>query len=569
MQPTTAPSFQPILRAAALFFAFFTLGGAVTALGYPNPPGGVLFNVLTNLAAIGFYLWISHELDRPQGLFGLGLWPRLALVSVVAALLSEPICWIAAYIPPIRRTAHAGVFELQSAVQSLLTFLLWALVHVSIRSGERRLELEHRIRAVREAVLRDENEALLYALNPMFLADTLERISSGIRSGACDFAGAAVIELADHMRATLASRDSDRIEPPAGSAGAARIGVIPITIFAIWTTVAWLALLVVIAILSQAQGPAGAMRFLLEYGPIPVVGAAWCLLSCAVLERKGERPLYRMGAEAAGLCGAGLLVSGLALLASAWASGSLGRPYGASVIPGLIFYYMAPALMAWTAGYFVLDARRRETARLRSAQAVQEAALTARNAMLRQQLNPHFLFNALNALYALILDRQLDQAKGVIAAILRFLDRARGPDQGEFVPLANELAAQDAYLEIEKVRFGARLNVTTDVPAGLGDMRVPHLILQPLVENAVKYGVAGTDRTVTVAITAERCGEDLVLKVKDNGVLQSDARPPGLGVGLKNVEARLKSLYGERAGLACGPQAAGGFLAEVRMPVMA
>jgi LytS/YehU family sensor histidine kinase len=229
---------------------------------------------------------------------------------------------------------------------------------------------------------------------------------------------------------------------------------------------------------------------------------------------------------------------------------------------------IAPAFLAWTAAYFLVDGRRRELARLRATADIREAALKARNALLRQQINPHFLFNALNALYTLILDGERERALGVIGAIQRFVERALDSAHGELVPLSSELAAQDAYLDIERARFGARLLVEHSVAVEVEAARVPHLILQPLVENAVKFGVARTDAPVRVEITAARSGDELVLQVKDSGALQAGPRPPGLGVGLTNVEGRLRSLYGDAGRLACRPLDPAGFLAEVRMPLV-
>jgi LytS/YehU family sensor histidine kinase len=115
--------------------------------------------------------------------------------------------------------------------------------------------------------------------------------------------------------------------------------------------------------------------------------------------------------------------------------------------------------------------------------------------------------------------------------------------------------------------FGERLRVERRIEAEVAAAKVPHLILQPLVENAVKYAVARTDRPVAVEIRARRAGRELVLEVADTGAPEAAPRPPGLGVGLRNVEARLKSLYGDAGRLACRSLDPTGFLAEVRLPL--
>jgi LytS/YehU family sensor histidine kinase len=259
-------------------------------------------------------------------------------------------------------------------------------------------------------------------------------------------------------------------------------------------------------------------------------------------------------------------VSSAALFLSFWAVGLLNVAYTVSTIPGLEFYYMAPAFFGWTAAYFVLDARRREIVHLRGEAEIREAALTARNAVLRQQINPHFLFNALNALYVLILDRELERAKGMVVAVRRFVDRAADPARADLVDLSSELATQDAYLEIERMRFGERLRVRTRLEGEVGAAKVPHLILQPLVENAVKHGLAQTSEPVLVEIRAARDGGELVLQVRDTGVSQPSL-PSGRGSGLRNVEARLRSVYGPSARLTCERLDPDGFLAEVRVPL--
>jgi LytS/YehU family sensor histidine kinase len=276
--------------------------------------------------------------------------------------------------------------------------------------------------------------------------------------------------------------------------------------------------------------------------------------------------LKQLYVEAAILCLVGLL-GATAVLGLSGAAAGLGVKFVRRVA---VFETacIVPAFLAWTSAYFLVDGRRRELARLRATADIREASFKARNALLRQQINPHFLFNALNALYTLILDSDRERALGVIGAIQRFVERALDPAHGELVPLSSELAIQDAYLDIERARFGARLLVEQRVAAEVEAARVPHLILQPLVENAVKYGVARTESPVTVEITAARAGEELVLQVKDSGAVDADARPPGLGVGLKNVEGRLRSLYGDAGRLACSPLDPAGFLAEVRVPLV-
>lgn len=233
----------------------------------------------------------------------------------------------------------------------------------------------------------------------------------------------------------------------------------------------------------------------------------------------------------------------------------------------LLVYYLIPSYACWCSTCFIFESYRREAARIHALHQIRESALKARNALLRQQINPHFLFNALNALYTLIALREREKAQGVIAAIIRFVNRI-APEGQDMVPLSQELELQDAYLEIEQVRFGERLKVERRVAEGVEQAQVPFLILQPLVENAVKHSLARTSETVRLEILADRAGEELVLTVKDSGAAATAGPPPpGLGVGLKNVEERLKALYGAAGRFTTRKLEPQGFVAEVRLPL--
>jgi two-component sensor histidine kinase len=311
-------------------------------------------------------------------------------------------------------------------------------------------------------------------------------------------------------------------------------------------------------------------KSLCDYGGQAIVGAIWFVVGARLLQRAAISRVQMLYLVVFGLCVLGICTCGISLFASfalRGDSGCCGWPYLTGWICGFELNSVAPLFIGWAAMYLLIDARRREIARLNAAAEIREGALNARNAMLRLQVNPHFLFNTLNALYALILDRQFGRAREMIAAVRRFLDRAGDPASGELVALSRELATQDAYLEIERVRFGDRLRFEQRIDAEVAGAMVPHLILQPLVENAVKYAVARTERPVAVEIRARRAGEELVLEVADTGAPEVAPKPPGLGVGLHNVEARLRSLYGEAARLACRPLEPTGFLAEVRLPL--
>jgi signal transduction histidine kinase len=199
------------------------------------------------------------------------------------------------------------------------------------------------------------------------------------------------------------------------------------------------------------------------------------------------------------------------------------------------------------------------------------AANQAQLAALRFQLNPHFLFNTLNALSTLVMVRRNADAEAMIDKLSEFLRASLSADPNSFIPLEEELATLQAYLDIEGVRFGDRLVVDFECPPELGGAKVPSLLLQPLVENAIKYGVAPTPRRpVTIIVGAAEAEGDLLLTVTDDGdgPAAMEPRPVSTGVGLENVRRRLSVLYGGRGSLEAASRTDGpGFKAVVRLPL--
>ncbi|MET1112146.1 MAG: histidine kinase [Allosphingosinicella sp.] len=174
-------------------------------------------------------------------------------------------------------------------------------------------------------------------------------------------------------------------------------------------------------------------------------------------------------------------------------------------------------------------------------------AQTAQLTALRLQLNPHFLFNTLNAISSLIVTGRNRDGEAMLAKLCAFLRTALVGDGRSEVTLGEELETLQTYLEIEAIRFGDRLTVEFAAPEALLELPVPNFILQPLVENAVKHGVAPTSRPVIVRVGARRDGGDLILSVSDNGGAVAGSRPSGTGVGLDNTRRRLEVIYGPSA----------------------
>lgn len=179
------------------------------------------------------------------------------------------------------------------------------------------------------------------------------------------------------------------------------------------------------------------------------------------------------------------------------------------------------------------------------------AAQQAKLAALRYQLNPHFLFNSLNSISALIVTRRNDDAEAMTTKLSNFLRSSLGADPAELIPLEDELALTEEYLDIESIRFGDRLDVAIDCAADAGEALVPSFLIHPLVENAVKHGVARSRAPVTIEIGAKIEGETLQITVANCLIEHTGLMLPntGSGVGLENVRRRLAAVFGARAGL--------------------
>ena len=225
--------------------------------------------------------------------------------------------------------------------------------------------------------------------------------------------------------------------------------------------------------------------------------------------------------------------------------------------------------IAWAALYLALSYAaevgklERRTATLRAA--AQSAELRA----LRYQVNPHFLFNTLNSLSSLVLGGKREQAEQMIINLATFFRTSLTGDPTEDVRLSEEINLQRLYLDIERVRFPDRLLVAIDVPDKLLTACIPGLILQPLVENAVKHAVARSSRAVTIRISAHQIAAGLAITVADDGApVDPEWVEAGTGVGLRNVRDRLRARYGDAAACRWDPRPDGGFAVHLILPLV-
>lgn len=234
-----------------------------------------------------------------------------------------------------------------------------------------------------------------------------------------------------------------------------------------------------------------------------------------------------------------------------------------------LMVYLA-VLFAGISRATMLRARHRshETVRLQAQAAQLQAQLAdARLGALRAQLDPHFLFNTLNAVSALV-ERDARGVRRMVSRLGELLRHSLDEGASE-VTLQRELDLLERYLDIMRVRFGDRLRVEVDVPPALLGARVPNLVLQPIVENAIKHAIAPREGGGRIGISAEQRGGRLVLRVTDDGP-GPGASPelPGAGVGLANTRARLAEMYGDQQHLLLlGSETEPGTVVEISLPL--
>ncbi len=224
-------------------------------------------------------------------------------------------------------------------------------------------------------------------------------------------------------------------------------------------------------------------------------------------------------------------------------------------------------LIAWAGLYLALGNAEMARASERREGEYKRAAKAAELRSLRYQVNPHFLFNTLNSLSALVMVGRSEQAERMIQTISTFYRHSLAGDPTADVRLADEIALQRHYLEIEAVRFPERLVCEFDVPEALESACVPGMILQPLVENSIKYGVSASTRPVTIRIAAQEAGGRLVLTVADDGPGKGSASG-STGIGLENVRSRLAARFGDEARVESGPLPAGGYATVLTIPLV-
>ena len=238
----------------------------------------------------------------------------------------------------------------------------------------------------------------------------------------------------------------------------------------------------------------------------------------------------------------------------------------------VFFPFTYAFILMWSVLYFCFKYYQlfqlEKTKSLRSEALAHEAQLR----MLRYQLNPHFLFNTLNAISTLVLEQNTQSANSMLTKLSQFLRYSLDNDPLDLVALNYELSSVRLYLDIEKVRFEERMQVEVDIALEAGHALVPSMLLQPLIENAVKHAIARSEEGGLIRIAACKRGEKLIIEVQDDGpgiedisALNGNRRDSG-GVGLKNIRNRLKEVYGSAHSLTFSSSAPQGCLVTVVIP---
>jgi sensor histidine kinase YesM len=187
------------------------------------------------------------------------------------------------------------------------------------------------------------------------------------------------------------------------------------------------------------------------------------------------------------------------------------------------------------------------------------------------QMNPHFLFNTLTAISGLVSQERKAEAREVIQRLGELLRQSLGNGNGPFSTVAREVELLEDYLYIQRIRFSDRLSVTVDIDEETRDLLVPTMLLQPLVENAIRHGIEPREEKGTVHVSVQRLGYSLRISIADSGAgfaLGGNGRPAREGIGIANTRERLDHIYGSAASLQLRNNRGGGAEAVVIVPMI-
>jgi signal transduction histidine kinase len=239
-----------------------------------------------------------------------------------------------------------------------------------------------------------------------------------------------------------------------------------------------------------------------------------------------------------------------------------------ALVVGTVFINFT-VLAGWSALYFGINFYLIVEEQIDQMQLLENQASSAQLAMLRYQLNPHFLFNTLNSISTLVLLKQTERANVMLSRLSSFLRYTLANEPTAHVTLSQEVETLKLYLEIEKMRFDERLRTHFDIDPRVSKARLPSLLLQPLVENAIKYAVTPQEEGADITVTARLTGERVQIAVSDTGpgLIESKPRPTlSTGVGLANIRERLAQAFGPDHRFETRTKLGEGFSVEIEIP---
>ncbi|MBO6767286.1 MAG: histidine kinase [Erythrobacter sp.] len=292
-----------------------------------------------------------------------------------------------------------------------------------------------------------------------------------------------------------------------------------------------------------------------------------------------QRPLVTWGATASVLA----VATGVYAFIDSWVLDVAGATSGTASFANLfvgIYFIDLTLLGAWSALYYAINFFLQVEEQADRLERLEAQATSAQLAMLRYQLNPHFLFNTLNSISTLVLLKQSETANAMLTRLSSFLRHTLVTQPGGKVTVAQEVETLQLYLGIEQMRFEDRLRSSFRVEPDAAKAKLPAMLLQPLVENAIKYGVSPLEEGAEIAIVAQVVGPRLRVTVSDTGpgmttddiedglpaVRPTNARRDSTGVGLANIRDRLAQAYGEEHRFEIRSPESGGFSVLIELP---
>lgn len=336
---------------------------------------------------------------------------------------------------------------------------------------------------------------------------------------------------------------------------------------AFWTlqTLGWLGWFVLRAASSFANGQA--VTFLI---PLIVSGVVGFSLTAILSEAFRRLMLQRALIMWLGVASSVIVATIVYSFIDAWMASiqpGASSPSFAPLFIGAMFLD-ATTLAAWSSLYFAINYFLRVEQQIDQMAALASQATSSQLAMLRYQINPHFLFNTLNSISTLVLLKQTEPANAMLSRLSTFLRYTLVNEPTAEVTIAQEIETLKLYLEIEKMRFEERLRISFDVDPRAAQSGIPSLLLQPIIENAIKYAVTPSETGADIRVSAHLVGQNVRIIVSDSGsgLNPVETTTTSTGVGMANIRDRLAQAYGDQQRFETQQSPDGGFIVTIELP---